>query len=91
MSSQESLDMMKDIQENIVNFLEETNSAENFIILENKFNYTKMSDCNYYLLSLLHLISKIGDNHHRFTNFFSKIERRYLHICFKEGNLNYQS
>ena len=75
MSSQEYLDMMKEIQENILNFLDgEDNSEENLLILEDKFNNTKISDSQYDLLSLLYLISKIGNNHHRFSNFFSKIE-----------------
>ena len=90
MSSQEYLDTMKDIQENILNFLEEKeNSEENFIILENKFEGNKIKDHSYELLSLLHLISKIGNNHHRFPNFFSKIER--ILLIFKEDIKKYFS
>ncbi|KAK8842994.1 hypothetical protein M9Y10_025181 [Tritrichomonas musculus] len=76
MSSQKYLDMMKDIHENIRNFLEEEAKTEEFFqILKVKFNNTKISDSRYDFLSLMHLISKIGNNHHRFPNFFSKIER----------------
>ncbi|KAK8836735.1 hypothetical protein M9Y10_037252 [Tritrichomonas musculus] len=76
MSSQEYLTMMKDIQENILNFLEEeAKSEENFQHLEDIFNNTKISDNKYNLLSLLHLICNIADNYHSFPNFFSKIER----------------
>ena len=76
MSSQAYLNAMKDIQENIVSFLEEeANSEENFLIIENNLNDTKISDDKYYFLSLMYLISKICDNHHRLPNFFAKIER----------------
>ena len=76
MSSQEYLDMMKDIQKNILYFLEEeVNSEENLLILEDKFNNLKISDSKYGILPLLHLISKIVNNYHRFPNFFSKIDK----------------
>ena len=88
MNSKEYLGAMKDIQENILNFLEEKdNSEENFIILESKFEDIKIKDHLYELLSLLHLISKIGNNRHRFPNFFSKIERIFL--IFKEDIKKY--
>ena len=88
MNSKEYFDTMKDIQENILNFLEEKdNSEEIFIILESKFNDKKIKDHLYELLSLLHLISKIGNNHHRFPNFFSKIER--ILLIFKEDIKKY--
>ena len=71
-SSQKYLDIMK----NILNFLEdETNLEDNFQNLENIFNESKIKDCKLDLLSLLHLISKISNNCHRFNLFFSKIER----------------
>ena len=79
MSSKEYLDMMKEIQEHILNFLEEkVKSDENFLILVDTFNKSKMSDNHYDFLSSLHLISKIWNNHHRFPNFFSKMERIFL-------------
>ena len=88
MNSEEYLNAMKDIQENILNFLEEKdNSEENFIILESKFKDSKIKDHLYELLSLLYLISKIGNNRHRFPNFFSKIERIFL--IFKEDIKKY--
>ena len=88
MSFQEYLDMMKDIQENILNFFEEeAKSEENFLNLKTKFTITKISDNKYDLLLLLHLISKILDNYHHFPNFFSKIEK-ILQI-FKEDIKKY--
>ena len=90
MSFQEYLDTMKNIQKNIVCFLEEeANSEENFLILENKFNDTKKSDYKYFLLSLMHLISKIVNNFLRFPNFFAKIER--ILLFFKEDLKKYMS
>ena len=83
MSSQEYLDMMKEIQENILNFLEEeARTDENLLLIEDKLNNSIISDNHYILLSLLHLISKIGNNHYRFPNFFSKIEK--ILLIFKE-------
>ena len=88
MNSEEYLNAMKDIQENILNFLEEKDNSEgNFIILESKFKDSKIKDHLYELLSLLHLISKIGNNRHRFPNFFSKIER--ILLIFKEDIKKY--
>ena len=88
MSFQKYLDMMKDIHENILNYLEEeTKTEENFQILKDIFNNTKISDSQYDLLSLLHLISKIGNNFHRFPNFFAKIER--ILLFFKEDIKKY--
>ena len=76
MSSQEYLGMMKDIQGYILDYLEnEVNSEENLQILEDIFHNSKISDNKYDILSLLHLISKIGNNCHRFPNFFSKLEK----------------
>ncbi|KAK8888125.1 hypothetical protein M9Y10_039186 [Tritrichomonas musculus] len=90
MSFQEYLDTMKDIEGNIVYFLEEeANSEENFLILESKFNDTKKSDSKYYLLSLMHLISNIVYNHYRFPNFFARIER--ILLFFKEDIKKYFS
>ncbi|KAK8897408.1 hypothetical protein M9Y10_015354 [Tritrichomonas musculus] len=74
--SQKYLDMMKNIQENILLFLEEeANSEENFRILEDLFESTKIKENQYELLSFLHLISKISKNCHRYQNFFNKIEQ----------------
>ena len=71
MNFQECLDMMNDIQQNFLIILEEeAKSEENLLILEEKINISKINDNQYYLLSLLHLISKIENNFHRFPNFF---------------------
>ena len=90
MGSQEYLDMMKDIYENIQNFIEEEAISEEFFLkLKDKFNNTKISDNKYNLLSLLHIISKIVNNHHHITNFFAKIEK--ILLIFKEEIKKYFS
>ena len=90
MSFQAYLDTMKDIQDNILNFLEEeVNSEENFLILEKIFKDTKISDNIYDILSLLHLISRIWNNSYRFPNFFSKLER--ILLIFKKDIKKYFS
>ena len=90
MCSPEYLNMMKDIQENILNFLEEkAKSVENYQILEGIFNTTKISDNQHNLLSLLYLISRIVDNYHRLPSFFSKIEQ--ILLFFKKDIKKYFS
>ena len=91
MSFQKYLDMMKDIHENILNYLEEeTKTEENFHILKDKFINTKIGDSQYDLLSLLHLISNISENHHRGPNFFRKIDQ-ILKSYQKEINENFSN
>ena len=88
MSSHGYLDMMKDIHKIILNFLEdEAKTEENFLILEEKINNSKISDSQYDILSLLHLISKIWNNFHHAPNFFSKMER--ILLIFKEDIKKY--
>ena len=73
MSLQEHLNIMKDIQESIHDFLEDkAQSDENFVILEDKFKNSKICENKYDFLSLLHLISKIVNNFHRIPVFSSK-------------------
>ncbi|KAK8841639.1 hypothetical protein M9Y10_026579 [Tritrichomonas musculus] len=92
MNSQNYLDMMKNNQGNILQFLEEeeeANSDEQFQILKDIFNDTKIKDNIFEFLSLLHLISKIADNFHRSPAFICKIER--ILRFFKEDIKKYFS
>ena len=76
--------MMNEIQEHILNFLEEeANSDINFLILEDKLNNLIVSDNHYYLLSLLHLISKIANNHLRFPLFPCNLAIGFLRLFSK--------
>ena len=90
MSSEEYLDKMKKIQEQLLLFIDdEKNTEENFQNLKDIFINTKIKDNRYELVSLLHLILQIGNYHYRFNNFFSKLEQ--IITFFKEDIKNYYS
>lgn len=79
MNIQQYLEEMKNIQENLLIFIEnESNDDENFTHLNNLFEKIKIHEDQHKLMSLLHLLSKIANNHYRIPNFFSKIERILL-------------
>ena len=74
-NSQKFLDIMKIIQENILQFLKkETNSEDNFKILEDIFKDTKIKENKHELLSLLHLISRLANGYHLFVHILDRIE-----------------
>ena len=77
---QQYLEIMNSIQESIEQFLKKENSEDNFSILVNTFDKTKINDNKFDLLSLLHLISKIVNNSYRSHNFFEKIEQILLYF-----------
>ena len=88
MSVIEYIDTLKDTYNAIHHFLDnEAKSEEKFQILKVSYNNTKIKYNQYYLYTLLHFISKIGNHHHRSPNFFAKIER--LLIFFKEDIKKY--
>ena len=90
MKSNENLEEMKKIQENIIDFIEnEDNVEEKFQNLLNMIKDFKIRDNLYKLKLLVHLISKISCDHHRGTNFFSKIEQ--ILCVFKEDLRKYFS
>ena len=67
---------MKLIQESLLDFLEnDTSIEEDFLNLIYNINEQKIQENKYDLKALLHIISKISDNHHRNQNFIFKIER----------------
>lgn len=76
MNIQEYFEGMKNIQNNIINFIDSNDDAEeHFQNLNIIFKDQKIFDDQYKFKSLLHLISKITKNYHRGPNFFQKIER----------------
>ena len=84
MNIQEYLTDMKNIQKNILYFLEtETEQELNFQNLIDFFDERVIIEHKHELKSTLYLISKISQNHHRGPDFFSKIERIIKH--FKEN------
>mgnify|MGYP001150762002 CR=1 FL=1 len=74
MNPQQFLEEMKKIQENLLDYLDdESNVDENLQSLYRLFEELKIHTDQHKLMSLLHLIVKIGNNHHRNPNFFEKI------------------
>lgn len=80
MEFEEYLEKKKEIQKELLLYIDDQTSVEenfqNFcVILENQ----RIQGSSSQLSELLHLISKISNNHHRSPNFFTKIEQ-ILHI-----------
>ena len=79
MNSQQYLDEMKKIQQNLLDFLDnERDEEEIFQNLKTILDDLKICDNQNQLKSLLYLLSKISNNHHRGPNFFNKIEKILL-------------
>lgn len=80
MNNNDFLNMMKNIQSRLLAFIEQEEKAEeNFEQLHKLIN-DRFKECKYSINSLLHLLTEIGNNHHRSNNFFSKIEKIILII-----------
>ena len=80
---QSFLQKMKEIQEDIIKFIdEESYIEENFPRLIYKFDESKICDNKHEIQAVLHLISKIANNHHRSPNFFHKIEQILMHFKY---------
>lgn len=78
------LDLMKQIQRNLLDFLDnEEESDEDYRKLLMIFDNLKILDDKHTLNLLLHLISRISNNHHRGADFFNKIDKILQH--FKES------
>lgn len=74
---------MKKIQENLLSYIEnDANVEEKFQNLNTILDDLKIRENKHELKSLLHMILKIANNHHRGPDFFTKIER--LLTVFKE-------
>lgn len=67
MEIQQYIDEMKELQEHVLNYL---NDEENIYDLTSSFNDYKISNDKHLLKSILHLLVKIANNHHRLFNFF---------------------
>lgn len=79
MSIQDYLDEMRRVRKSLLNFIKsESNDEENFRILNDVFKELKISEDQHKLMSLLHLLVKIANNHQRSSKFFSKIEQILL-------------
>ena len=70
------LEEMRNIQVNLLEYLEdESNDDELFQNLKQIFDEIKLNEDEHKLMSLLRLLLKIANNHHRDCNFFDKIEK----------------
>ena len=67
---------MKQIQENILGFLDDNDELKNnYDKLKKYFSNPKIIGCKNDLKIILRLISKISENHHRINCFYSKIKQ----------------
>ena len=76
MTFKEYRENLKIFQSYLLDFLDFNHSIEtNFTILLGIINDKKLDDDQYKIKTILYLISRIVDHHHRKKDFFSKIER----------------
>ena len=77
MNVQQFLEEMKKLQENLLIYLEDesTNIDETLQSLSKIIDEIKIHEDQHKLMSFLHLLVKIANNHHRNPNFFEKIDK----------------
>lgn len=76
MDTHKYLKEMRNIQEKLLTYIEdESNDEKNYCELNNNFDEIKIREDQHRLMSFLHLLTKISNNHHRGSNFFIKIDR----------------
>lgn len=86
MSIQILLDRLKNVQDQLIIFLDdECKVEENFQNLINFFSDFKILDDQHMLNLIIHLLLKISNNYHRSNIFFNKIDRIFL--FFKDSNI----
>ena len=85
---QKYLTKMKNLQKNILSFVEKENTINNDYQNIIKFiTDNNIHEDRYDLKVLLHLLSSISNNHHRNRDFFKKIEHIFLFL--KESIKNF--
>ena len=90
MNSKEFLDKNKEIQDELLDFIRnDENDTLNFESLQTLFNDFNIRNDKHDLTTLLHLLAKISNNHHRGPSFFDKIEK--IIIIFKDDIKNFFS
>ena len=81
--SEEFLDKNKKIQDELLDFIRnDENDTESFQNLQTLFDDINIRNDKHDLTTLLHLLTKISNNHHRGPSFFDKIEK--IIIIFKD-------
>ena len=84
MNIQEYIERMKTIQNKILNFLDNTQDIEEHYQNLNKlFEDSKIRNNKHLLKTVLYIIANISNNHHRYPEFFEKLEK-ILQIFEKE-------
>ena len=76
MNPNEYLDKLKNIQQNILQYIDDVSDSEDkFQNIKDNLTKSKIKDDRYELKPFLRYLSKLSNNHHRTANFFSKIDR----------------
>ena len=79
MNVQEEIENMKKIHSHILNLLDQENDQEEvFQNIIHEIQDQKLSKDSHLFKTFLHMISKILNNHYRYPNFFTKIEKIIL-------------
>ena len=84
-----SFELMKQLHFSLLNFIDDQeNTDEKF--LQTILDKNKIKENKYYLISVLHFITKIADNHHRSNCFFNKLEKilKYLQNEIRQYLIN---
>ena len=89
MSIEIYLEKMRQIQENLLNFIEseDDNLDQSFQKIKQMLLDTQIQNNIYEFKSFLHLVNKISNNHNRKINFICKIEK--ILILFKNEMQKY--
>ena len=72
MNAKKYIEEMKNIQENLISYID---NEENYKNLINIFQKINIHEDKFKIKSLFHLLLQISNNYHRVSDFFSKIER----------------
>ena len=84
------VDIMRNIQDNILNFLDKSDdNEENYQIITDIFEYQKINENIQKIKLVLKLLLKIAKNHHHETDFYAKIFKIILY--FENQIVNYFS
>lgn len=91
MEIQKYLEKMKAVQNSLLTFIQkDENVQDNYLNFDHLFEHYNIRDDPYELESVLYILSKIADNHHRKPDFFKKIEH-VLHIFKNEIKKNFSN
>lgn len=69
----EQIDKLKEAEEKILDYLDEDQENDLELLYQN-FDFKKIKENKYLLKDTLYILSHISNNHHRYADFFAKIE-----------------